>query len=287
MTPIGLPGGSEPGKCKILFAGGCHLDKTTPENQTTISTMAMRILAECGVVCEPDYLIQIRLAHFRRLERKCAEFRPDILVLQAGHPETNGLIAAYLVKRLGLTRYREAVSRSSSAPPMPFDSWRDRLKWRVRSTAKWVVHELSRRRLLDLEEFNAKLVRFFEHVAAAGVPRVIVVSPLPCADAVPMYYRQQAAPLFRAAARHFGFEHVSLIDLDNPKWHQDPTHLNQTGHGILGEALGRFLVCALLRPAKPSAGVDPAPAPASDVAVGSANNPRTSSVKRENLCAQH
>jgi len=231
-------------KGKILFAGGCHVDGTVSGGESTLSRVALHVLNEEGFDYQASYLIQMRLIHPRRLIQKCDEVGPHIVVLQAGHPETSNLFRNYLTKRLGLSgRVRDVVT-TQAVLSGSFDSISrlERMKWLLRSYSKAYVDSLIGHRLLDTRRFDLTLNRCLERLRVAHASEVLILSPLPCIDPVPRYYRELITPLFCRAADRHGFEYLDMKDLQSPSLFADPLHLNTAGHLAAGEMVGKALL---------------------------------------------
>lgn len=231
---------------RILFVGGCHVNGAAADGDSKVAGHILRLLREDGYPCDPAYLIPIRLSHPRRLIQKCHEVKPDILVLQTGHPETSNLFGAYVKRMFGLSgRAGDAVD-SSAGYTDSFDGSRIvRLKWFLRRNAKRLLDAATGHRLVSLPALAPVIERFFARAAALGVPHVIVLSPLPCADPVSMYYRRKLVPLLRAAAQRHGFDFVDVLETGNASWFLDPIHLNATGNRVIGELTAKHILCAL------------------------------------------
>jgi len=232
--------------CKILFAGGCHVNGEAPDGDTKLASVAMRLLGTRGVQCEPGYLIPIRLSHPRRLAQKCAEFRPDVLVMQPGYPETANLISQYVKRKLGRPAGTHGSADALAAYDGAFDgSWQLEVKWFFRSRTKRLLDAITGHRLVDLPQLSTFVDRFFSRVAALAVPHVVVLSPLPCADPIALYYRRRLAPMLQATAAEYGYPYLDVVDLGARRLFLDPYHLNRAGHELIGRMTGGTIAAAL------------------------------------------
>jgi hypothetical protein len=231
---------------KVLFAGGCHVNGEAADGDSKLSSVALRLLEREGIPCQPAYLVPIRLAHPRRLAEKCTEFRPDVLVIQSGYPETADLISQYIKKKLGQPANVRATADVIAGYGGTFGgSWTVEAMWFLRCMAKRLFDAATRHRLVDLRHLNASVDRFFTRVAALGVPHVIVLSPLPCADPVAFFYRRKLAPMLHAAAQRCGFSFLDVIGLGSRSLYLNPYHLNHAGHQVIGQLTGEHIAAAL------------------------------------------
>jgi hypothetical protein len=107
---------------------------------------------------------------------------------------------------------------------------------------KYWIDLALRHRLLDLAQLSCSVDDFFDRMAAANIPAVIVLSPLPCRDRVTMYYRLKVAELFRAASALRGFHYIDLTGIRGSHLFLDWHHLNEAGHRAVAVPVAESLV---------------------------------------------
>jgi len=234
-------------KPRILMAGGCHLAGYLVGQDSAIPEVVSALLAAGGNPIEMEVLTHVPLTHPDRVTAAGARFGQHFTVLQVGHYESQASFAKWLRRK----RAKSAKSSTHAADPPKFSgvSWRG-MPFRLWGACKLAADALFMHPLIDTGVFERKFFSFCEAVAASRCGRVVLLSPLPCADPLAAYYRSRVAPLYPAAAARFGFEFVNCLDLtahpsdsrfDVAGFHADPVHLGAAGHHAVGERLARAL----------------------------------------------
>ncbi len=243
-------------KPRILMAGGCHLAGYLVGRDAAIPEVVLGMLAAQGRPADLELLTHVPLTHPERVTAACNRFRPHVTVLQVGHYESQASFVKWL--RQKKRRRSKKASRHGDDPPK-FEgvSWRG-APFRFWGACKRAADALLLHPLINLATFEEKFLSFLEAVAASPCGRVVMLSPLPCADPLASYYRSRVAPLYPAAASRFGFEFLNCFDIPAPPadhrfdvagFHADPVHLGAAGH----RAVSRRVTLALL-PLLPEAG---------------------------------
>jgi len=206
----------------------------------SFARIAQQMLAAAGAPVLIEVLSYARLRHRRRLTAKCKEFQPDVLVLQMGHAELNRRMSTYLRSRCGLS-----TPSASKDSVIPAALVRNSATFYCKSALKRVVDVCLGHPLVDFGELEALWKVTLDEIGACSVPAVLVLSPLPCADATALYYRSRAIPVYREAAAEHGAGFVDLLSaaprcrnsFGDCQFYYDAIHLGRLGHEQVGELL--------------------------------------------------
>jgi hypothetical protein len=242
----------------IWFAGGCQVFGYPVGPDLGFTEVALRLLGRAGWRGVAYRTGHVALTHPERLEAVHAEVAPDLLVLQLGSYETC-LRVSVRVKRSVRTLAPVLLAGEPDANdwvPAPNRVVREDVNWRAHSLARGVGDWLTGHRLVDLPTQRRHLTTFLDRVGALPLPRVLVLSPLPCADPTILRYRRRFAPTFAAesAARGFGYLDAfeCLSTRDSPRvgaaLFADRIHLSALGHRLLGGLLATAIERTLLVP---------------------------------------
>jgi len=233
---------------KILFTGGCHVVGNTLGEEHSFPRMSQQILEGEGVRAEVEVLPYLKLPHRRRLMQSCKEVRPDVLVLQLGHAELNRQLTAYLRRTCGAPQHRGEPDVIPKLVRSPFQFY-------AKSVFKKLVDCSLRHPLVDFLQIEKLWRALLTEIRAQRVPRVVMLSPLPCADLTAMYYRRRALPLFQRLATEYGCEFVDVLTGGPSGWqkrfgtdayYHDGIHLGAGGHQVLAHQITSHLLQAVL-----------------------------------------
>lgn len=234
---------------QVLFAGGCHVVGYPIGEAAAFPAAVKQSLQARGVVLEMNRLAYIKLTHAAKLRDACAQYRPDILVLQLGHFELSRPLSQYL--RARLSSGREPAARSGSEPPAN-PILRPRL-FRVIAGIKKMIDSALGQPLVDFARFEAQLHEFLVETKRWAPPDVILLSPLPCADALSMRYRRRAASIMQRLAASHGIQFLDLLSA-HPGWSfgaagsfYDAIHLGEHGHLHVASAIASRIFATLPR----------------------------------------
>lgn len=175
------------------------------------------------------YLKLSQRAKVRDLVRR---LRPEILILQMGHFELTG----------------KPPQVTTTPFASPFETRPGRFAWHVRTVGKIVTNLFFKRSKVDWQALDSEVDLFLRNVsqcASETGTRVILLSPLPCADPISRSLRQQAGYCFQSRTAHY--PQVEYLDvLQDPLLTRtgfqpffDGTHLSAEGHFRLAQLLSR------------------------------------------------
>lgn len=225
------------------MAGGCHLAGYLVGRDAAIPAVLSASLAARGCPVEIEALTHVPLTHPERVTAASERFRPHVTILQIGHYESQASFGKWL--RRGRRKSRKSSSHADDPPKFGGVSWRG-VPFRFWGACKLAADALLMHPLIDIPLFERKFISFCEAIATAPCGRVVLLSPLPCADPLAAYYRSRVAHLYTAAAARFGFEFLNCFDLEAPPddhrfevsaFHADPVHLGAAGHRAVSERL--------------------------------------------------
>jgi hypothetical protein len=232
-----------------LVLGGCHVDGYPVGKSMGFVEIAAKI---CGAAVDTvDVVSSINLGHTKRAGQACANFSPEILILQLGHFETTKPFRDGTAS--GTTTTDGKSLRSSAAPHELFNSRLNTLKWDVKNLVKQQIVRLSGTAFFDEVDIHRKLEVFCNLITSFDIPRVILLSPFPCADRVSLGCRLKLLEVFRENAMKSGFVYLdvmnSLLASANGKdIYYDGIHLNKRGHTLLGKLVSQCLMDTTLNP---------------------------------------
>jgi hypothetical protein len=225
---------------KILFAGGCHVSGYPVGATLGFAHLTAGALQAAGMDCEWEAYGHAAMSKPARLTARCRAAGPDLLVLQLGHRESLGTLRSHVFARLGLSRARTAPSIQRTYTPRPELFLNDGLAWKLKSPVKRALDLALGHTLVHIQRFQQAMETCLAEVRQLGVPNVIVLSPLPCADPVTLSYRRELLPIYRSAAQANGFAFLDLIHLaarPPMDWFADPVHLSRHGHARVAAAI--------------------------------------------------
>jgi hypothetical protein len=205
-----------------------------------------------GVDCRVEAYGYAAMSKPGRLLARSRSVSPDVLVLQLGHRESLTTLRSHVWQRLGLRAPKSAPSLQRSYVPRPDCQLRDGVLWKLKSGGKRVLDAALGHSLLDANAFREQLEECLAQVREAGVPSVVVMSALPCADPVTLSYRRDLLPVYRAAARANRFEFIDVVRLAGEAsmdWFADPVHLSRVGHAKIAAEVSQAVGRVLLQPA--------------------------------------
>jgi len=235
---------------QVLFAGGCHTIGYPVGEQFSFPTVTRQCLAQRGVSIAVERLPYVKLTHREKLIDKCRQVNPDVLVLQLGHLELHQPLWSYLwavIRRKAPPR-----PKAPSGTPQPYRT--TQLGFRLKYKLKGVLDRLLGHPLVDLPKFDRQLSALAESVAPLGIPVVVLLTPLRCADPTGMYYRLAVRRIYRRIAAEHGFLFLDMLDgtpdpgtclFGAEQYYFDPMHLAAEGQRTVGEALAASLALPL------------------------------------------
>ena len=121
------------------------------------------------------------------------------------------------------------------------------MSWDVKNLLKLQLASVLGSAYFDAADFQRRLSTFCGEVAALGLSRVVLLSPLPCADRVFMRNRLQVVEHFRQEGKRFGFVYVDVMSnllaaAQGRDIFHDSIHLNKKGHALLGQLVAQVLL---------------------------------------------
>jgi hypothetical protein len=229
---------------KLLFAGGCHVAGYAVGEEASFPVLVERALTAAGVDVRSTHVGYLKLAHRRRVLAACRAAAPDVLILQFGHAEFNKRLSTYLRARLGFRAPSADSDSSDSAPlsdPLSLVASGSELRGRLKALLdRWLGHPL-----VDFARIDMLWERLLADIALCDIPRMVLLSPFPCADPMVMYYRRRGGVVFAEVARRHGHEYVNLLDMlpsgrgdaiDGDDY-ADAFHLGRRGHEAIAAAI--------------------------------------------------
>lgn len=231
----------------ILFAGGCHVEGYPIGEEHSFPRVVEQDVTRAGIPIHVGTLSYLRLPHRRRLVAKCREARPNVLVLQLGHCELNRRLSTHLRSMCGLS------SRSVSSEDSVISAvlLANPAKFYLGAGLKRIIDTCLFHPLVDSNELATRYERLLEDVDRCGIPTVILLSPLPCADSTAMYYRRRALPLFRRLALEHKCGFIDLLSLapggrekhfGTGERYYDAIHLGAVGQRAVGREISSYLL---------------------------------------------
>ncbi len=235
------------GTLRILFAGGCHVLGYPLGEDASFPDVVKRRLRRYGTLAELHRLPYMKLTHAAKLQAACAACRPDVLVLQLGHFELSRPLSQYL---RSLLRFDRAGAAKSGAEP-PARLVRHAHIFRAKAGMKRAFDWVLGHPLVDFVRFEAQLNALLAQTQRWAPPAVVLLSPLPCADPLSMYYRRHAASIMQQSAHTYGLQFLNLISLlpdlsfGAEENYYDAIHLGGRGHNPIGEAVSECIAATL------------------------------------------
>jgi len=227
---------------RILFVGGCHTSGCSLGEDHGFPMRIGEELAKVGVRVDVRILPHTKLSHRHRILAKCQKERPQILVMQLGHPELTSGIEDYLRQLCGLPKTRKAQT-----PDFPVDR---PFLFHLKSCFKALLNHVLCHPLTDLARVEQLWRVLLSDVERLRIPEVLVLSPLPCADRATMYYRRRGLSLFRDLATEYRCRFLDVLT-DAPQgrvrnfgpnqYHFDGMHLADGGQTAIGRAVANDL----------------------------------------------
>lgn len=236
----------------ILFAGGCHVIGYPVGEDRSFPSLVRQSLAASGVTATIHRLAYLPLSRPSRLADECAAVRPDLVVFQLGHFELSGRLSAYLMSALG-RRVREHSKSSSMTPACPIAS---PVLFEWKSELKAALDRVLGHPLVDFDRFEHSLGKMAAVLANSPGARALLLTPLPCADPLSLYYRRASRAAFGRAAAARGFDFVDVLEcgphrrprrFGPDEFYFDAIHLGAAGHVAVANAVSAALV-PLLKP---------------------------------------
>lgn len=229
---------------QCLVAGGCHVDGYPVGKTAGFADIAMKI---CAVSNDSVKVLgAIHLGHASKLVDACAHQRPHALVLQMGHFETTKPLTGASNSRSGSTS-TSGSSRDSATQPALFRTRLQTLSWDVKNLIKLQLARVRGKTYFDASDVQRSLGAFCDEIAKLDLPRVILLSPLPCADRVSLGNRHKLLTHFESNAKRCNFDYLdvmsSLLAAARGKdIYYDAIHLNRKGHELLGQLVAQLLL---------------------------------------------
>lgn len=237
---------------RVLFVGGCHLNGHLVGKDYALTQVAMRSLPQ-SMGCSLDVLPLCNLRSGPKILAACRELRPDAVVLQLGHYETQVI----LKKILGLKRL---AGKEGAQGQMVNGSSRADLRYRLTPSTRFV--ELRRivaagvviamgkkRRMFDPAAIAASLDSMLLCLKDLPLRGIVLVGPFSAPDPVTRFFRRREAPIFEAAAKKHGCAFVDIFSVleafPNGEAFRanfaDREHLSVLGHHRVGVLVGAAL----------------------------------------------
>jgi hypothetical protein len=195
-------------------------------------------LAKVGTRVDIRILSHTKLSHRHRIVARCKRERPNILVLQLGHPELTYGIEDYLRNLCGL-------SKTSKADTPDFPVARP-LLFHLKSCVKALLNHGLGHPLTDFARVEQLWRALLTDLERLRIPAVLVLSPLPCADRATMYYRRRGLPLFLDLATEYRCRFLDVLTaapqgrvrhFGPDQYHFDGMHLADGGQIAIGRAV--------------------------------------------------
>jgi glycosyltransferase involved in cell wall biosynthesis len=242
---------------KWVVAGGCHVNGFPVGFTNGFSQVAAK-LCNSSIVNEVS-LSAIHLEHAHRVVEVCDGIKPNILILQMGHFETT--------KRLFRSSDQWATLlgevRPSGGPMINpnelFMNPAQTLMWDVMNLLKLVLWQVLGEDHFDVSAFKGKLKTFASEIMGMNIPKVILLSPFPCADRVTLRHRRKILKLFQTEAERSGFIYLDVMSktlaaAKGKDMYFDAIHMNQKGHAFIGHLVADCILSLSVKPVGVNAG---------------------------------
>jgi hypothetical protein len=194
------------GPVRILIAGGCHVVGFPKGEGKSLTGLLEAQLKARGLSVEILGLPYVKLTHAKKVMTLCADFNPDVLVLQIGHFELSQTLSAYL---RGILDGQESGNKGSGSSELTGEVGYAGLFY-MRAALKLCIDWCLRHPLVDFTLFREQLRQFLSAMADRPLPLTVLLSPLPCADPLFMAYRRRAGSILKRAAKD---HHSVFLDL--------------------------------------------------------------------------
>ena len=178
---------------EILVVGGCHVLGYPLGPSQGFPDQLASLLSESTSFASIGHL---KLSHGRKVLDTVNRLRPEVLILQVGHFELTNGGSSYSTKKLSLER---SSSKSTHYPQKSgFQTRTGRFKWHLRCAIKALANIVVTRWKVDLLQLEAEFTSVLYEVAQCDCSRIIILSPLPCADPILHHLRRQAGSCFKS-----------------------------------------------------------------------------------------
>lgn len=227
----------------ILVVGGCHvLGYPIGASLGFPDQLAALLTDTAGDPISLASIGHLKLSHGPKVFETVRRLRPEILILQVGHFELTNGGSSYSTKKLALSGSRSASKNPHKLAKNRFQTATGRLIWHVRCAVKDLANRFLSRWKVDLQQLETEFNCFLYEIAQCSC-RVILLSPLPCADPIFDGLRRQAGSCFKSVASRY--PEVEYLDvLKDPFLTRsgfepflDGTHLSADGHFRLAQLL--------------------------------------------------
>ena len=231
----------------MLFAGGCHVVGYPVGTENSFATLVQERLRETGIETEIHRLSHLKITHHSRLSAAIAEARPDVLVLQLGHFELSRSLSDYF-------RQSSSAGKKSSSSSGPSNGAAVAVPnaplFYLRALFKSAIDRLLGHSVVDLPKFRGELEALAGVLGAMRIPRIVMLTPLGCAEPMTRFYRRSSLPFWRAAAGRCGAELLDVFStapqgfqrrFGAPYFYYDSIHLGVAGHRAVAQMLFEHL----------------------------------------------
>jgi len=240
------PGSEFQRPIRMLFAGGCHVVGYPVGAENSFATLVQERLRETGIETEIRRLSHLKITHHSRLFTAIEEARPDVLVLQLGHFELSRSLSDYFRQSSGSGKKSSSSGPSNGAAAAVANA----PLFYLRALFKSVIDRLLGHSVVDLPKFHRELDALAGVLGAMRIPRIVILTPLGCAEPMTRYYRRRSLPFWQEAAGRCGAE---LLDVFSPApqglqrhfgipyYYYDSIHLGVAGHHAVARVLFEHL----------------------------------------------
>ena len=244
-------------KFRIVIAGGCHVYGYPVGEQAGFVRVAERALSP-NFELDLELLPLVRLDAHDGLLQSLRQRLPDLLVLQLGNYEAS-MRAKKHFRRFVLRRGNvggigsSSSSSSSSAglsltPETCFNPTMRHYASLLCRQAYSLAAALCGKPLCDPKKFKAAHRTLFDSLREFPQLRILMISPLPCADTLVRRHRKRSAQAAEQEAAHAGVDFIDTAAVlasaarasrRDYSIYVDSDHLNGHGHALMGEELAR------------------------------------------------
>ena len=252
---------------KILVMGGCHVDGYLVGADRSFPAVLSKILLKEKLSHELKIVPYFIAKDAQALKKIAEEVIPDVLILQIGNYEFLPVFYKGIKKKLGLKtkskRSKPHKARSYTIKTLDMKNkiddglsiddmkfFKETVTFKIKMAIKNTIITIFNYPFFSEDKIVVDINKLFIIIKALNIPKVIILSPLPCADTGVMRYRRLGAELVKQKTNEYGFDYSNMLDdlLTPYKVNKttvdifiDENHLNKKGHLMVGTILGENL----------------------------------------------
>lgn len=250
---------------KILVMGGCHVDGYLVGEDRSFPAVLSGILFNENISHELKIVPYFIAKDAQAFQKIAEDMIPDVLILQIGNYEFLPVFYKGIKKKLGIKTITPKTQKAKSYKIKTLDMknkidkglliddmkfFKETVNFKIKMAIKNMIITVFRYPFFNEDKVVEDINRLFIQIKSLKIAKVIILSPLPCADTGVMRYRGLGAQLVKQKTHEYGFDYVNMLDdLLTPYQDAattvdifiDENHLNIKGHLVVGTILGENL----------------------------------------------